>query len=126
MKIAALIGYCCLAVICLGCASQSNIQSVQPALLKKVSPEVTAEIQVLVSEALGGVKVTLGSEVFVDKSILVVERNRQHMALIGRDMAKPIKFQLLTDGRKCWLARLSSDEMWELSVPCELAVDEDT
>jgi hypothetical protein len=125
MKTAALIGFCCLALICLGCASQSNIQSAQPALLEDTSPEVREKIRALVSEAMGGIKITLGPDVFMEKSLLVVESDRQHMALIGRNMAKPIKFQLLTDGKRCWLTRLSSGESWELPVSCKFVADTD-
>lgn len=119
MKKAALAKLCGFALVCLGCSSQQNIETAQPALLQETSLEIQGKLQVAVSQALGGVNVTLGPRVFVDDTILVIENDPKKMALIGRDMGRPIKFQLVGNGEKCWLRRLSNGESWELPVMCK-------
>ncbi|WP_444929787.1 hypothetical protein ACJJIF_18665 [Microbulbifer sp. SSSA002] len=119
MKLAALAKICGFAMMCLGCSSQQNAETAQAALLQETSPEIRSVLQAAVSQALGGVKVTLGPKAFVEDSVLVVEKTPKQMALIGRGMGRPIKFQLVGNGEKCWLTRLSSGDSWEVPVLCK-------
>ncbi|WHI45671.1 hypothetical protein ACJJIW_10325 [Microbulbifer sp. JMSA004] len=119
MRMAALAKLCGFALMCLGCSSQQSVETATPALLLETSPEIQSKLQTAVSQALGGAKVTLGPKVFVDDTVLVLENTPKQMALIGRDMGRPIKFQLVGNGEKCWLTRLSTGESWELPVLCK-------
>lgn len=107
------------AQLCLaGCTSQSAQGDSVPALLAELNPQVHAELESVVSAALGDKPVTLGEQVLMRESLLVIERQATHKLqqprVPGRDMQMPERFQLMTDGEGCWLVQLSSGAIWPL------------
>ncbi|MDP5209591.1 hypothetical protein [Microbulbifer sp. 2205BS26-8] len=112
---------CLVTTITFGCESQPAALVLQPALLIEVNPQIRAELQELVSAAIGGISVTLGPDVLTKDSLLLIERSSRQMRITGREMQRPVKFQLLTDGEKCWLERLPNGALRELQVSCRAA-----
>ncbi|WP_237066533.1 hypothetical protein [Microbulbifer guangxiensis] len=102
-----------------GCSAQALPGPLEPAVLEEVTGAVRTELTQVVSEALGGVPVTLGEEVLTDTSILVVEQNvprdLQQRPLAGRSLAVPVRFQLLVGDQGCWLKRLPEGPFWPLT-----------
>lgn len=105
-------------------ACRPSEQSVlAPALLANPGPESLAEIEQTISTALGGGRVTLAEDVFTTSSVLVLERGLQHgierMPELGRDLGRPYRFQLVTDGARCILVNSQEDGYWPLTrVEC--------
>lgn len=101
----------------LACKNGTMQQDV-PALVSEPGPESRAELQGLVSTALGGVDVLLAQDVLSESSVLVVERQArrdpQGNRLPGRDLSTPERFQLLLSGDRCILHQQSSGKRWEL------------
>lgn len=106
------------AVISFGCESQSTALVLQPAVLIEVNPQIRAELQEMVSAAMGGISVTLGPEVLTKDSLLLIEHSPHQMRIIGREMQRPAKFQLVTDGERCWLEHLPNGALKELQLSC--------
>ncbi|WP_444924242.1 hypothetical protein ACJJH9_02960 [Microbulbifer sp. DLAB2-AF] len=103
-----------------GCgAQQSSKELQQPALLAEAGPESHSEVQRVVSKALGGMEITLSPNVFLESSQLVFDKTPRQMGLIGRDMGRPIKFELFLQGERCWLVRLPDGPRWLLETPCK-------
>jgi hypothetical protein len=92
------------------CSARALPGALEPARLQAPSADVRAELVQVVSEALGGVPVTLGEQALTSSSILVVERaeprDLQQRPLSGRSLEVPVRFQLLLGDGQCWLKRL--------------------
>ncbi|GAB2886508.1 hypothetical protein ACCI51_00685 [Microbulbifer echini] len=107
------------AFIASGCgAQQPSVGLLQPALLAEAGPQSRNEIQRIVSEAMGGMEITLSPNVFLESSQLVFDKTPRQMGLIGRDMGRPIKFELFLQGERCWLVRLPDGPRWALEAKC--------
>jgi hypothetical protein len=100
------------------CNSQPALGGETPALIAESTPESRAELQRLVSEALGTDGVLLAEDALTRENTLIIERNPpqdlQQRPLQGRNMEPPKKFRLLLSGDRCWLERESDRERWEL------------
>jgi hypothetical protein len=92
----------------------------RPAIIVNPTPESHAELERVVSDMLFGAKVTLSKDVFTESSVLVVERRRieglGHPPLTGRDLGRPERFRLLTDGTTCVLTHESNGARYELPL----------
>ncbi|SDZ98915.1 hypothetical protein [Microbulbifer marinus] len=125
MKLADLMCLIAPLVLLTACGSQPAHGDPRPALLAEPGPEVRAELQQLVSEAMHGVPVTLAADALTKESVLVVERKPQQPRLSGREFGQPVKFQLMLDEEACWLVRLSDGERWALrKATCRPEVSE--
>lgn len=122
----------CLIVVQLflaGCVSEPARGNSEPALLTELNPQVRAELESVISGALGDKPVALGDEVLTRQSLLIIERQPtnklQQPRVPGRDLQLPERFQLMTDGEQCWLLQLSSGAIWPLpSVSCRPEVED--
>ncbi|MFC6632858.1 hypothetical protein [Microbulbifer taiwanensis] len=102
----------------IACNSQPAQGDEKPAVIAEATPQSHAELQRLVTEALGGAPVTLAEDALTRESVLVIERNPpqdlQQRPLQGRNREMPKKFRLLLSGDRCWLERAADGERWEL------------
>jgi hypothetical protein len=91
-----------------------------PALVAKASPESRAELQRVVSDALGGAPVTLADDALVRESTLIVERARPRDAegrpFGGREREKPEHFRLVKSGESCLLVQESTGRRFPLAA----------
>lgn len=107
------------ALLLLGaCSAQQAQGNAEPALIGEVTQESRAELQRLISEALGGAPVILAEDSLTAESTLIIERNPprdlEQRPLQGRNMEPPKKFRLLLSGNRCWLEREEDGKRWEL------------
>ncbi|UHQ56583.1 hypothetical protein [Microbulbifer sp. YPW16] len=102
-----------------GCNSSPAQGGDVPAVRTGISEAGSAELQRAVSEALGGVPVTLSETAFTDSSLLVIERNpprsldQPHLG--GREMSQPVRFRLSLGEGHCWLQRLPGGDRRQLA-----------
>jgi hypothetical protein len=94
-----------------------------PALLTNPGPESRQEIEMVVANALNGAKVTLADDVLTKNSVLVIERGMQRAIdrppELGRDLGRPYRFQLVSDGSECALVDQQDGRRWTLTgVEC--------
>lgn len=105
-------------LVALSACKNGTLQEETPALVSEPGPESRAELQGLVSTALGGVDVLLADDVLSESSVLIVERQArrdpQGKRLPGRELGKPEKFQLLLSGNHCVLLQQSTGKRWDL------------
>ena len=101
-----------------GCSSQPAQGDSVPALLTGFDSQAHAELESVVSEALGGQSVTLAEQALTQQSLLIIERQPtrtlQQPRVPGRELQMPERFRLMTDGTGCWLLQLSSGARWPL------------
>ena len=96
------------------------VQPDVPALLTNPGPETLQEIEQTVSTALNDTKVTLATDALTKNSVLVIERGMQRRIdrppELGRDLGRPIRFQLVIDGQQCVLVDQQSGQHWPLAT----------
>jgi hypothetical protein len=101
---AVLIGW--LTALLMGCASTSAHEPV-PALIVGANTASRAELQHVVSKALGRQRVVLADDALTSSSDLIIESTRPRdgagQLLNGRVLRAPDHFQLLVDGARCYL-----------------------
>jgi len=102
---------------------ENDLQADFPALLSNPGTETLQEIEYTLSAALNGTAVTLAADVFTENSMLVIQRNLQRSIdrppELGRDLGQPYRFQLISNGTRCALLDLQSEQHWPLaSVEC--------
>jgi hypothetical protein len=102
-----------------GCRSEAVVAEPTPARLAAPDAQTRAELQRVVSAALGGVEVTLSEQALTDSSLLIIER-RRHVdpsgrRIMGRDMGTSDRFMLLKVGEECLLEHQGSGERWALA-----------
>jgi outer membrane lipoprotein-sorting protein len=112
----------CLIMLIAACR-ELNGQTTVPALLTNPGVDTLQEIEQTISAALNGVKVTLAPDVLTENSVLVIQHTMQHSIErppeLGRDLGRPYRFQLVTDGSQCVLVDMQSEQSWPLrSVKC--------
>lgn len=90
-----------------------------PALRVNTEPAAIAELEQIVSSALGGRRVTLADDVLTESSLLVIERNRLRRfdgpLELGRDLGRPERFQLLLEDSQCYLRHEQPERYFQLS-----------
>ena len=91
----------------------------RPAKIVAPTPSSRAELERVVSAALGGVAVELADDALVHNSMLSVEprayRDAQNNRIMGRDPGTPTQFRLLKHGEQCILERPDTQRRWVLS-----------
>jgi hypothetical protein len=110
---------CCLLclIVITGCRTDARAGET-PALLVAPDANTQAELQRLVSTALGGVSITLSDAALTDSSLLIIERKPHVDAsgarIMGRDLEMPEQFQLIKQGSVCLLEQIRTGERWPL------------
>jgi hypothetical protein len=94
-----------------------------PAVLVDPDERARAELQHVVSLALGNTPVTLADDALTTGSLLLVEhgphRDAEGRRIMGRDPSMPERFQLVLDGASCVLVQLRTGHRWPLrEVTC--------
>ncbi len=106
------------ALLVAACSAQV-VQPDEPALLTNPGPLTLQEINQTVSTALNSSKVTLAEDALTKNSVLVIERGIDRPPMMGRDLGRPYRFQLVIDGPQCVLVDQQSGKHWPLaSVEC--------
>lgn len=109
-------------VLLLGaCQTTANSKPVE-AMLMQSSPETTTMLSEAVSQALGGVKVTLAPNTLMNKSSFTVETkmaqsmdgNRTVGMMNDRARPMPDRFTLMMQGKDCFLKHEGSGQMMPL------------
>lgn len=107
-----------LCLVTLIACKNGTIQQEVPAVISEATAASRAELQALVSKALAGANVILAEDALSQSSMLIVDRqvrrDAQGNRLLGRDLGKPERFQLLLRGDKCALLQQSTGKRWEL------------
>ena len=97
-----------------------------PALLVDPDASIRAELQRLVSAALGGAGITLSDAALTDSSLLIIERKPHVDAsgarIMGRDLGTPEQFQLIKQGSVCLLEQIRTGARWPLQGAACVAV----
>ncbi len=97
--------------LALGACKTDAIRSEVSAQVIDPTPESHAELQHVVSSALGGRSVTIAENALTKESMLIIgPRN-----LTGRDLGKPEQFRLVLSGSTCILVHLGSNSRSELA-----------
>lgn len=105
-----------------GCGSNGIAPDIG-AIRTSVTPESQAELEQVLTSATGNT-VTIAEDALTDGSFLTLER-RRNQAIDrppepGRDLGMPLHFQLVIDGRQCFLVDQGSGLRWLLSsTTCE-------
>ena len=110
------------AVLLLSACQTTASSAPAEAMLMKSSPATTAMLSDAVSQALGGVKVTLADDVLMKNSTLTVEtkiaQSMDSNRSIGlmNDRARPAadRFTLMKEGRSCYLLHENSGQKMPL------------
>lgn len=106
-----------------GCGS-NGIAPDTGAVRTSITQESQAELEQVLTSATGN-SVTIAEDALTDSSFLTLERNRSQSIdrpiEPGRDLGMPFRFQLVIDGRQCFLVDQSSGLRWLLSsTTCEV------
>ena len=108
-----------------GCRTDAHAGEV-PAMLVDPDAGTQAELQRLVSTALGGASITLSDAALTDSSLLIIERKPHVDAsgarIMGRDLGMPEQFQLIKQGNVCLLEQIRTGERWALQGAVCVAV----
>lgn len=102
-----------------GCASPPPAAEEVPALITQPSALSRAELERVVSNALGGVAVTLADDALTRESEFTLERPRLRdesgTLLNGRELTRRVEhFSLLKVGADCVLVHERSSQRWTL------------
>ena len=114
-----------IALACAGCraadpAPPDSIRPTEaPARIVAPTAESRAALKAAVGIALNGVDVTLADDALMHSSVLVVGpklvRDAQNNPIMGRDLGRPIQFELRRIGEACVLELRATGERWTLS-----------
>jgi hypothetical protein len=109
-----------------GCrAAPDGGAEAEPALLVEPSAQTRADLQQLISAALGA-DVTLSESALTDSHLLVIERKRHVDAdgtrILGRDLGAPERFMLILAGGECLLEYARTGDRWPLPDAACVAV----
>lgn len=104
---------------CTGCSSTTGLQADTPALRTSGTDASRTEIEQVISSALGGVAVTVADDALTQDSVLIIERGLRRRVdappELGRDYGRPQRFQLVIDGRQCFLVHEETRLRWLLA-----------
>ena len=106
-----------------GCTSNGVAPDVG-AVRTSITPESKAELEQVLASATGNVSVALADDALASTSVLTLERQRSRSIdqpmEPGRDLGMPWRFQLVIDGRQCFLVDQASGLRWMLNATtCE-------
>ena len=106
-----------------GCSSNGVAPDVG-AVRTSVTPESKAELEQVLASATGSASILLADDALTDTSVLTLERQRSRSIdrppEPGRDLGMPWRFQLVIDGRQCFLVDQASGLRWMLNTTtCE-------
>jgi len=93
------------AVVVASC--RAAVREEVPAVLVEPTPSADAEIVAAIATALGAVPVSVAPDALTRSSLLTLEHREPERipdrALTGRDLGRPERFRLVTDGKACIL-----------------------
>jgi len=91
----------------------------RPARIVDPSPDSRAALKAAVGAALHGADVTLADDALVGSSLLDIApklaRDAHGNPIMGRDLGRPIQFELLRIGNACVIELRATGERWTLS-----------
>ncbi len=111
------------ALLAAGCRAAPSADGVPPgselpARIVNPSDASRAELERAVGDMLFGAEVTLAEDALTESSVLILERGRVRSLgnppLSGREMREPERFQLVTDGERCFLVHGEERARYEL------------
>ena len=109
-----------LSVFSTSCQTLPNSENAVEALLINPSQVTQAELTKVISEALGGRRVTLSTDTFTRSSRTIIERQAMigpdGNPIMGRDYGKPDHFILMMSGNKCWLYHQQAELFHALEI----------
>lgn len=116
MRDAALLAACALSVVaCRTAAARPDVDAV----VATPSSSSRDELARAMSEALGGVGVTLADDALTRESTLVLERARHRddrgLPVQGRELAPPERFRLVKSGADCVLVHERTGKRFKLT-----------
>ncbi len=88
----------------------------------RINPDARSksEIENVVSSALGGVDIMIADDALTRESVLIIERGMRRRVdgppELGRDLGRPARFQLVVDGRRCFLVHEETGLRWMLNA----------
>jgi len=89
-----------------GCHTQSG--ALQPARAQALSDEGINEIVQIIAAETGRDVIRISAAAFARSHILLLDsaprRSLQHGVIDARESSQPLRFHLLTDGRRCYLS----------------------
>jgi hypothetical protein len=98
-----------------------------PAVIINPGPEVKAELQQMIQQAIGGLPVKLADDVLTEQNILYIEQNMgtdaQGNPIMGRHNNKPQVFRLQVEGGQCQLVHGGSAKVFILQQASCRALD---
>ncbi len=111
------------ALALVGCSGNGIAPDVG-AVRTSITPESKTELEEVLASATGNASVTLADDALASTSVLVLERQRSRSIdqpmEPGRDLGMPWRFQLVIDGRRCFLVDQASGLRWMLNTTtCE-------
>ena len=94
-------------------------QTEQAAIIANPTTASRDELRDVLADALGGRAITLSPDALTQASTLwlegAVRGDLQRVDPRGRDLGRPIRFDLLMDGEACFLVRQSTQQRWQLT-----------
>ena len=106
------------ACLCAGC-STAEVSSEVAALRIDADSRSTAELENVVSSALGGRRVSVADDALTSSSSLIIERAKLRRVdappELGRDLSEPERFRLVRDGNQCFLVHERTGLRWLLT-----------
>ena len=93
-------------------------RSEQPALIIQPTAASRADLVAAVRAALHDVPVSLADDALVQDSVLLIERQQRldpkGLLVNGRELGRPERFLLSTDGKRCLLTYEATQQQWVL------------
>ncbi len=115
------------AALAAGGCSTIDDKPMQDARLLSPDAATYTDIQAVVSKALGMASVIIAPDVLTDGSTLIIDPpGMNNMDASGRSMARPDHFELLTDGRTCYLRHRQTGVTYTLKSARCLAAPENS
>ena len=107
----------CMATMLVAC-SHSSVRREQPALIVQATTASRADLLDAVRSALHDVPVSLANDALMQDSVLSIERQQRvdpnGLLANGRELGRPERFLLSTDGRRCLLTHERTQQRWVL------------
>ena len=98
-------------ILCgLAACATGIVRADMPAYITEPTPESRAELERVVSRALGGKAVTISGDALTNDSLLIIEPKN----LTGRDLGRPQRFMLVSSGARCVLVHQGTEARYVL------------
>jgi hypothetical protein len=111
---------CC--IVCmtmLAACSNAPARSEQPALIIQATAASRADLLQAVRAALHEVPVSLADDALTQDSVLLIELqprlDPKGLLVNGRELGRPERFLLSTDGKRCVLTQEGTQQQWVLA-----------